>query len=106
MTPGPRDVKECLWDLKLKKCERYDCIPVCSLFDAHETLLNPMTLLFDKVYRTCSIPEQWKVSKIIPIFKKGSKTEVENYRPIANLFSTSKIFEKLILKTNSLLREY
>ena len=39
-----------------------------------------------------------KLQKIIPIFKKGSKIEVENYRPIANLCSASKVFEKLILK--------
>ena len=44
------------------------------------------------------MPEQWKVSKIVPIFKKGCKTKIENYRPIANLCSSSKIFEKLILK--------
>ena len=43
------------------------------------------------------IPEQWKVSKITPTFKKGDKTCIENYRPIANLCSTSKVFEKLIL---------
>ena len=36
--------------------------------------------------------------KIVPIFKKGSKSNIENYRPIANQCSTSKIFEKLILK--------
>ena len=46
----------------------------------------------------CKIPEQWKVAKIIPIFKKGSKVSIENYRPIANLCSASKVFEKLILK--------
>ena len=33
-----------------------------------------------------------------PIYKKGNKSEIENYRPIANLCSTSKILEKLILK--------
>jgi hypothetical protein len=32
------------------------------------------------------------------MFKKGSKVEIENYRPIVNLGITSKIFEKLILK--------
>ena len=57
-----------------------------------------MITLFDKIHRTCSIPEQWKVTKIIPTFKKGSKTEIEIYRPIANLCSASKILEKLILK--------
>ena len=57
-----------------------------------------MANLFNEVYLTCKIPEQWKVSKIIPIFKKGSKVSIENYRPIANLCSASKVFEKLILK--------
>ena len=57
-----------------------------------------MSALFDKIYLTKKVPDQWKVSKIIPIHKKGSKTAIENYRPIANLCSASKIFEKLILK--------
>ena len=45
-----------------------------------------------------SIPEQWKMSKIIPLFKKGDKTNITNYRPIANLCALSKVFEKLVLK--------
>ena len=36
-------------------------------------------------------------SKVTPIFKKGNPNEVENYRPVSNLCSTTKIFEKLIL---------
>ena len=45
-----------------------------------------------------NFPEQWKVSKKIPIHKKGGTTVLENYWPIANLCSGSKFFEKLILK--------
>ena len=46
-----------------------------------------------------SVPKQWLVAKTIPVFKnKGNVKDIENYRPIANLCSTSKIFEKLILK--------
>ena len=44
------------------------------------------------------MPGQWLISKIIPVHKKGDKKCVENYRPVANLCSVSKIFEKLILK--------
>jgi hypothetical protein len=57
-----------------------------------------MSSLFSKIYASGQIPEQWKVSKIVPIFKKGSKNQIENYRPIANLCAASKVFEKLILK--------
>ena len=33
----------------------------------------------------------------MPIFKKGKKDDIANYRPVANLCSGSKIFECLIL---------
>ena len=92
------DVKECILSLKSKKCEGFDRIPVCILVDAEELLLPPLTTLFKLIYEQKTIPDQWKMAKIIPIFKKGNKSNVENYRPIANQCSTSKIFEKLILK--------
>ena len=45
------------------------------------------------------VPAQWLVSKTLPIFKnKGDKKDIKNYRPISNLCSSSKKFEKLILK--------
>ena len=51
------------------------------------------------IYTEKDVPDQWRVSKTIPVFKgKGSRNDITNYRPIANLCTTSKIFEKLILK--------
>ena len=38
------------------------------------------------------------MAKIVPILKKGSPNQIENYRPISNLCSASKIYEKLILQ--------
>ena len=92
------NVLECLKEIKQKNCEGYDRIPQRILLDGAEILVTPLTILFGKIYNEKSIPEQWSIAKVIPIHKKGPKNNVENYRPIANLCSTSKIFEKLILK--------
>ena len=92
------DVREVIFEIKSKKCEGFDRVPVCTISDARDILVDPMSDLFQKIYETQTIPDQWKVAKIIPIFKKGDNTKIENYRPIANLCSSSKIFEKLILK--------
>ena len=57
MTRSPSNVEQLLIAL-------FDQIPVCMLFDARVTILPPMALLFSEIYRTCKIPDQWKVAKI------------------------------------------
>ena len=91
-------VTECIKELKTKNCEGYDRLPLRILKDGAPVLSKPLSTLFRKIYETKEIPEQWKISKVIPLLKKGNKQELKNYRPISNLCSTSKIFEKLILK--------
>jgi hypothetical protein len=68
------------------------------LKDGASILRSPLSTLFGLIYKEKEIPEQWKVAKVIPLHKKGSKQDVANYRPISNLCSVSKVFEKLIQK--------
>jgi hypothetical protein len=91
-------VTECLRELKTKNCEGFDRIPMRILKDGASVLGRPLSILFNKIYVTKAIPEQWKIAKIIPLHKKGNKRDLANYRPILNLCSTSKVFEKLIMK--------
>ena len=73
------DVKCCLDELKNVKCEGFNRIPGCVICDARDKLLPPLVALSDQIYLSYKIPEQWKVTKIIPIFKKGNKTQIEKY---------------------------
>ena len=57
-----------------------------------------LELEFNNVYNRMEIPEQWKLAKITPVHKKGDKTNIHNYRPIANLCAATKIYERLILQ--------
>ncbi len=43
------------------------------------------------------IPETWKLARLKPIPKTSEKTRVENFRPISNLSSVSKLFERCLL---------
>ena len=91
-------MKECLNELKIKNCEGFDRIPLRILKSGAPILCRPLSILFHKIYETKQIPEQWKVAKVLPLHKKGNLHDVTNYRPISNLCSVSKIYEKLILK--------
>ena len=94
----PENVLTAINSLKSKNCEGFDRIPLRALIDSTPITLPILTHLFNLIYEQKIIPEQWKISRIIPIPKPGDPHKIENYRPISNLCSTSKIFEKLILK--------
>jgi len=85
-------------NLKQKNCYGCDRIPLRILRDGNEILGNPVFKLMSKIYEQKEIPEQWKMSRVIPLHKKGPKSKIENYRPISNLCAVSKVFEKLMLQ--------
>ena len=42
------------------------------------------------------IPLDWKRVNVIPIFKKGDKSEVDNYRPVSLTSIVCKLLESII----------
>jgi hypothetical protein len=91
---SPNKVRESILSLKAKNTEGFDRIPK----DGITHLVTSLTELMNKIYSDKEIPAQWKIIKIIPVHKKGDHSKIENYRPISNLCSSSKVFEKLIMK--------
>ena len=95
------ELMQILKSLPLKNCSGIDRIPLRIFNDGKELLAPTILSLMNKIYKTEIIPEIWKTTKTQPLHKSGAKHNVENYRPISNLCSLSKIFEKLIqLKLN------
>ena len=84
--------------LKDKSCYGVDNIPVKILRDGCKILAGPYHVLLNKIYEQNVIPEQWKTSRVLPLYKKGKRSQMENYRPISNLCAGSKILERLILE--------
>ena len=55
---------------------------------------NSITNICNLSIQTSMFPCQWKIAKVIPLFKSGNKEECNNYRPISVLPLLSKILEK------------
>ena len=89
MTSG--NILRAVHSIKMKNSQGDDRIPQRILIDGISILLNPLTTLFGTIYEKKEIPEQWKLAKITPVHKKGNKSVISNYRPVANLCSGSKI---------------
>lgn len=57
---------------------------------------NKMLHLYNMCWKKLKIPRNWKKSKIIQIFKKGSRSECGNYRGISLLNSGYKLYARMI----------
>ena len=55
-----------------------------------------ITSLFNQSISTGTVPDQWKLSLVVPIHKQGDKSNPSNYRPISLLPIVSKVLEQHI----------
>ena len=72
----------------------YDEIPLRIFKMCPDHVLDFLTNLINKVLKGGKMPTALKRSLIIPVHKRGSKLEVNNYRPISLLSYIDKLIEK------------
>ena len=68
---------------------------VWLLQQCYTQIITPVTELINQSFETGIYPEILKPAKVIPIYKKGDRSEMTNYRPISLLPVIGKIIEKL-----------
>ena len=61
-------------------------------------IVPSVTNLYNRCIETRNWPSIWKRREFTPIFNKGDKYNVENYRPITMLPIIDKVFELLLSK--------
>ena len=82
--------------LPAKVSSGWDSISQKLIKSSPNNILNTLAHIFNLSVNQGVFPSKMKLAKVIPIFKKGSKDNVENYRPISLLPVFSKLFERLI----------
>ena len=73
-----------------------DEIPISVIKKCKYELYIPLLHMCNLSLSTGVVPDQLKLSCIVPIFKGGDKRKIINYRPISLLPSISKILEKCV----------
>lgn len=89
-------IKLTIGTLKNRKAPGLDNINNELLKYGGDTLVDEIHTLFNKIYEKMELPEQWKQSITIPVFKKGDKMDPQNYRGISLLSTVSKVFTKIL----------
>ena len=107
------EIVDILSSLKVNKASGPDGISHRMLKNTCKTIAIPLCKLFNKSLQSRIYPRIWKSATVMPIFKKGDKSEVSNYRPISLISCVGKTFERVVFKhvhnyllSNSLIYKY
>ena len=92
----PEIVKAKLLKLGSHKSQGPDGIHPRILKETAEEVCIPLAKIFRKSVDARVLPQDWKTANITPIHKKGSKTSVENYRPVSLTSQVCKTLESII----------
>ena len=63
-----------------------------------DSVILTLNIIFKNILLTSIYPDLWKLADVTPVFKKGDKQLIKNYRSISLLPICSKIFEKIIFE--------
>ena len=96
ITVSQAGVLKLLQNIKVDKATGPDGIPGNILKLCAPELAKVFTLLFQASLDQGVVPSDWKTANIVPVFKKGDRSQVENYRPISLTSITSKTLEHII----------
>ena len=86
-----------LKSLDTSKATGPDGISCKMLKETASAIAPSFTRLLQLSLSTATFPSCWKQANVLPIFKKGDRSDFGNYRPVSLLNICSKVCEKIIL---------
>ena len=90
------DVLALMLGLKIGKATGSDAIPALFLKNTANSLYVPLTHIFHLSLKLGIFPEKWKIADVVALYKKKTKSDPGNYRPISLLPILSKLLETVV----------
>jgi hypothetical protein len=95
--PSLFEVEIAIGKLKSYKSPGTDNIAAELIKAGGESLYSEIHRLVSCIWNKEELPQQWKESVIVPTYKKGDKTDCNNYRGISLLSTAYKILSNILL---------
>ena len=100
LTISTSEVVEILRNLDTNKAAGPDEIPARILKKTAEKIAASLAEFCNKSLLLETLPEEWKLANVVPVYKKENKEHVENYRPVSLLSVVSKVMERCVFNAN------
>jgi len=83
-------------NLKDKLTAGYDDTPESLVKQCIQLIKGPLTHLYNVSLRSEVFPDECKLAKVKPLYKKGDRYDIQNYRPVSIISVFAKLLERLM----------
>uniref|UniRef100_A0A803JG40 Reverse transcriptase domain-containing protein n=1 Tax=Xenopus tropicalis TaxID=8364 RepID=A0A803JG40_XENTR len=90
------EIQKRLEHVKVNKGPGPDGIHPRVLNELSAVIAKPLHLIFQDSLRSGMVPRDWRIANVVPLFKKGSRSQPENYRPVSLTSVVGKLLEGVI----------
>ena len=92
----PDMVKHHIVKSKRKAAAGPNCVPMEAIAVAAEVLVGPLAALYNMINETTEVPKCFRTARVKMLYKKGEKSNMQNYRPLSMANHIGKIWERLV----------
>ncbi len=92
-TIGDLTTRQMISNIKPSHSSGYDGITPELLKLINNDISSSITLIINQSLTTGVFPKQLKIAKVTPVYKKGNRNDIKNYRPISVLPIIAKVIE-------------
>ena len=92
------EIKSFIKLLPSKRSSGFDDISNTLLKKISDSVVLPLSIIFNKSLQCGIFPELMKKADISPLYKSKLENDTNNYRPISLLLTISKVLEKIVYK--------
>ena len=78
------------------KATALDKISTRLLRECADLVASSLCAIFNRSIVSGVFPTEWKFTKVIPLFKQGERSDLNNYRPISIIPVVAKVFERIV----------
>ena len=94
-----QDILKMIRTLHVNKAYGCDDISIGMIKICDQSIVKPLSLIYQNCLNTDTFPDIWKTSNIVPVHKKGDKQIVNNCRPVSLLPVCGQILERLVFNS-------
>ena len=94
-----QDILKIIRTLHINKASGCDDISIGMIKICDQSIVKPLSLIYQICLNTGTFPDIWKTSNIVPVHKKSDKKIDNNYRPVSLLPLCGQIMERLVFNS-------